>query len=158
MAENDRARGRQIQALRRAAGHRSAEKAAQVAGVSHRAFQNWEAGGEVKHENLPGLAKALKVGRETIEAMFPEPPLATPDLLAPISPSINGRIGELEQALVGLADEVSRLSESVSELLARQAAQAASEAVEEPARRARASRRKPPAKTKKAASGGGGGR
>lgn len=129
MAERDHERGRQIQALRRAAGYRSAEKAAQVAGVSHRTFQNWEGGGDVKAENLPGLAKVLKLDRAAVRAMFPEPQVETPDFIAALEQPSNGRnsvlaleskldraLAEITKTQVEQATRQAELAEAVQQM------------------------------------------
>lgn len=67
VAERNPERGRRIQKLRKLQGFTSAQKLAEHLHVGVRTVQYWEAGHEVGAENLPRLAKALKVRPSDID-------------------------------------------------------------------------------------------
>lgn len=109
MAERDAERGKRIQALRLARGFRSAEAAAQAVHVSHRTFQNWEAGKTIDEGNIPKVAEVLQVPEDVLRSK----PLEVPDLVR--NDSLRTQIDRMEAELaatrVELGEALTRLEE-----------------------------------------------
>lgn len=111
VADRNPERGRRIQKLRRVAGFSSAQKLAEHLHVGVRTVQYWEAGHEIGAENLPRLAKALKVKTSVID-----PPLAAAvlqDLEGDQGLSAND-VTRLETRLDALTEKIDALVEALT--------------------------------------------
>lgn len=124
----DLERGLRIKELR-ASRHLTQEAMADLLGVTLRGYQEWEAGGGIKWDNVKNLAGQLGVEPDYL-MNGPKP--ETPDLLDGGAGGLGRQIAELDERVSQLADTINQL---VNQLEATQVAQAVSRADAVTARR-----------------------
>jgi transcriptional regulator with XRE-family HTH domain len=113
----DAERGERIRALKKLR-RRKQQQVADAVGVTLRAYQEWEAGGGLKDENLDALAQFFEVSRSYITDGAEAD---TPDLMATLGNSENGSKGVLTR-LTAIEETLARIEETLSDLVADRAA------------------------------------
>ena len=114
VADKNPERGRRVQKLRKLAGFSSAQKLAEHLHVGIRTVQYWEAGHEIGPDNLPRLARALKVRPHDIDP--PSSALLTATIEEHEEDELSaGDITRLEAKIDALADELRRLVTQLAE-------------------------------------------